>query len=422
MILFLLSKVVTQTAGYLYPAYLSYKALKARDARTLVHCLQYWAVLGIYSCVELFTDMFLFWFPFYYELKLLFVLWLVLPFTNGATVIYRTLLHPTFEHHEKHIDVALQQIQTSAKQTSTEWGRRGFHAIQKVAVDSIAARLGNGNVETHLSVLSERSEQAGSLLFSAANTPAVPSPRIREILSSDEEGGTSMLSGILPALTLSATSHRVGHVPMANDEARSLPGISREEQYINSQRAQLYTMMDQLNKAEAEVKRNQRQTVPTTAPAPVIRSKMPLISTSDACEPGRSESVEILPTTEPNPTARRRSRRHVLADVDNKLDQPHPPRTTRPPHRQTKGKNERSSNSSTSSSRPLANDSSPSSSFAAGTTSDSDGLVLIDEDLSFTDRELDELVAGISTMKPRPTPNLSRNPDSTNASWFPSLW
>jgi len=40
-------------------------------------------------------------FPFYYELKIIFVIWLMLPFTNGASIMFRFVILPQFSKWEK---------------------------------------------------------------------------------------------------------------------------------------------------------------------------------------------------------------------------------------------------------------------------------------------------------------------------------
>ncbi|EPB68364.1 TB2/DP1, HVA22 family [Ancylostoma ceylanicum] len=71
-----LSRIVTLTAGTLYPAYRSYKAVRTKDVREYVKWMMYWIVFAIYTFVETLADIFIsFWFPFYYQLKIVFVIW-----------------------------------------------------------------------------------------------------------------------------------------------------------------------------------------------------------------------------------------------------------------------------------------------------------------------------------------------------------
>lgn len=40
-------------------------------------------------------------FPLYYELKIAFVIWLLSPYTRGASLIYRKCLHPLLSSRER---------------------------------------------------------------------------------------------------------------------------------------------------------------------------------------------------------------------------------------------------------------------------------------------------------------------------------
>ncbi|RWS08207.1 receptor expression-enhancing protein 1-like protein, partial [Dinothrombium tinctorium] len=67
--------------------------------------MMYWVCFGIFSACEVFSDLLLgFWFPFYYELKILFILWLVSSYGNGARIMYKHIIHPEFEKREEVID------------------------------------------------------------------------------------------------------------------------------------------------------------------------------------------------------------------------------------------------------------------------------------------------------------------------------
>lgn len=45
-------------------------------------------------------------FPFYYELKIAFVAWLLSPYTKGSSLLYRKFVHPTLSSKEKVIYAA----------------------------------------------------------------------------------------------------------------------------------------------------------------------------------------------------------------------------------------------------------------------------------------------------------------------------
>ena len=52
--------------------------------------MMYWIVFALFTCLETVTDVLLsFWFPFYYEIKVLVLVWLLSPATSGSSLLYR---------------------------------------------------------------------------------------------------------------------------------------------------------------------------------------------------------------------------------------------------------------------------------------------------------------------------------------------
>ncbi|CAN7949203.1 unnamed protein product, partial [Ixodes hexagonus] len=84
----------SMVCGMLYPAYASYKAVKNKDVREYMKWMMYWVVFALFTCVETFADILISWLPFYYEIKILFVLWLLSPATMGSSILYRRFVHP----------------------------------------------------------------------------------------------------------------------------------------------------------------------------------------------------------------------------------------------------------------------------------------------------------------------------------------
>lgn len=99
----------------------------------------FWIVLSIFNLVESIADLFVFWIPFYYELKFIFVLWLILPQTRGHIYIYKTWIHPTLRLHEEHIDATLLDVQSNAMARSTALTKQGLQLLQRVALEHILA-------------------------------------------------------------------------------------------------------------------------------------------------------------------------------------------------------------------------------------------------------------------------------------------
>ncbi|XP_055361866.1 receptor expression-enhancing protein 1 isoform X2 [Betta splendens] len=134
--------------GTLYPAYSSYKAVKSKDVKEYVKWMMYWIIFALFTTVEVFTDMFLCWLPFYYELKIAFVVWLLSPYTKGSSVLYRKFVHPTLSSKEKDIDEYLCQAKDKSYDTLVHFGRKGLNVAATAAV--MAATKGQGVLSDRL--------------------------------------------------------------------------------------------------------------------------------------------------------------------------------------------------------------------------------------------------------------------------------
>ncbi|KAF9973613.1 hypothetical protein BGZ73_003135 [Actinomortierella ambigua] len=125
-----------------YPVYASYKTIKSRNNMRLQAWLMYWTVLSLYTIAEPFADLLFFWFPFYYDIKMLFVLWMVLPQTQGSLYIYQVFVEPYLISHEQDIDKKLQDVQKQAKALGSDYIKRGIAAVQKFVLDTLSKATG----------------------------------------------------------------------------------------------------------------------------------------------------------------------------------------------------------------------------------------------------------------------------------------
>eukprot|EP01026_Neomeris_dumetosa_P001532 TRINITY_DN1037_c0_g1_i1.p1 TRINITY_DN1037_c0_g1~~TRINITY_DN1037_c0_g1_i1.p1 ORF type:complete len:220 (+),score=28.44 TRINITY_DN1037_c0_g1_i1:91-750(+) len=96
-------------AGVIYPTYCSYRALETKyDNKDDIQWLTYWTIYATFSLVEHYLDEKMAWVPYIYHAKLLFLLWLQLPVTRGATLLYEEQLEPVLKKYQPKIDLVLQ--------------------------------------------------------------------------------------------------------------------------------------------------------------------------------------------------------------------------------------------------------------------------------------------------------------------------
>ncbi|XP_055855653.1 receptor expression-enhancing protein 2 isoform X3 [Episyrphus balteatus] len=146
MISALISRLIILTFGTLYPAYASYKAVRTKNVKEYVKWMMYWIVYAFFNCTETFTDIFLSWFPFYYEVKVIIVLWLLSPATKGSSTLYRKFVHPMLTRREQEIDEYLNQAKERGYSAVLQLGSKGVNYATNVIMQTALKTFQSGGL------------------------------------------------------------------------------------------------------------------------------------------------------------------------------------------------------------------------------------------------------------------------------------
>ncbi|CAD2097630.1 HVA22/TB2/DP1 family protein, putative [Plasmodium vinckei] len=106
--------LICNLVGFAYPAYQSFKAVESQGHAETKLWLTYWVVFSLFFFIEYLIDIILFWIPFYYVIKLLFLLYLYMPQVRGAETVYNYVIRPVLLKHEKTIDDTVHKISQTA--------------------------------------------------------------------------------------------------------------------------------------------------------------------------------------------------------------------------------------------------------------------------------------------------------------------
>lgn len=99
------AELVVNTIGFVYPAYMSMKALETPMKDDDTKWLTYWVVYACFSIVEYFSDFIVGWCPLYWLMKCIFVVWCFLPSDyNGSLILYHRIIRPYYQKHHSRID------------------------------------------------------------------------------------------------------------------------------------------------------------------------------------------------------------------------------------------------------------------------------------------------------------------------------
>ncbi|XP_059607683.1 uncharacterized protein LOC132255604 [Phlebotomus argentipes] len=226
------SRIVILLFGTLYPAYASYKAVRTKNVKEYVKWMMYWIVYAFFTCIETFTDIFLSWFPFYYEVKVILVIWLLSPATKGSSTLYRKFVHPMLTRREHEIDEYLNQAKEKGYTTVLQLGSKGMNYATSVIMQT--AIKGGGNlVQTlkksySLSDLSEPDTQRTQDEIDEITRPQrnqrVLRPRTQSTRSAS--GGRNVPEMYFPEVDVTQASRAARDVPPNYNYIRSSEDIS----------------------------------------------------------------------------------------------------------------------------------------------------------------------------------------------------
>lgn len=181
----LVSRLVILLLGTLYPAYSSYKAIRNKDVDEYVKWMMYWVVFALFTTAETITDVFFgFWFPFYYEIKIIVVLWLLSPATEGSSILYRKFVHPILVKREKEIDEYLLRAKEESYKTVLELGTKSVQYASRVIMQTAINGGGGlmntlrksysvGDVSNDINVVNRRRVGGGAVLQELDETDRV---------------------------------------------------------------------------------------------------------------------------------------------------------------------------------------------------------------------------------------------------------
>jgi len=91
-------QLLTNLAGFVIPGYYSLEALFSVGKADDTQWLTYWVVFAFLTVFESAVNA-VYWFPFYYTFKFIITLWLALPITGGAQIVFRSFIQPVFARY-----------------------------------------------------------------------------------------------------------------------------------------------------------------------------------------------------------------------------------------------------------------------------------------------------------------------------------
>lgn len=89
-----IGQLLSNIAGFIIPGYYSLVALETATTADDTALLTYWVVFAFLNVFEFWSRAILYWIPFYFLFKTIFLIYIGIPSLGGAQVVYLNLIKP----------------------------------------------------------------------------------------------------------------------------------------------------------------------------------------------------------------------------------------------------------------------------------------------------------------------------------------
>jgi receptor expression-enhancing protein 5/6 len=107
---------ITCIVGIVLPTYWSIKAIETKEPDDDKQWLTYWSVYAVFTFFDLFSYWILKIIPFYFIIKLIFLVWCFMPNTQGAIIIYDKIIKKYFIKYENKLDTLVDKVLKKGKE------------------------------------------------------------------------------------------------------------------------------------------------------------------------------------------------------------------------------------------------------------------------------------------------------------------
>lgn len=102
--------ILTSSVGFLYPAYMSFKAIETKDTKDDTQWLTFWVVYSVCTIFDPVINGLLYFLPFYYLFKLAFYVYLFHPKSRGAELIYKLVVKNLLTKFEAQVEKVEREL------------------------------------------------------------------------------------------------------------------------------------------------------------------------------------------------------------------------------------------------------------------------------------------------------------------------
>ena len=105
----LFENLITNLIGTVYPTFWTIKSIESKDGKA-IHWLIYWIIFSSFILLDFFSVFVVKIIPFYFVMKICFLIWLQWPESKGCDIIFSYVINNIFESIEEELDEYVQEV------------------------------------------------------------------------------------------------------------------------------------------------------------------------------------------------------------------------------------------------------------------------------------------------------------------------
>lgn len=105
----LFENLITNIIGTVYPTFWTIKSIESKDGKA-IHWLIYWIIFSSFILLDFFSGFVVKIIPFYFIMKICFLIWLQWPESKGCDIIFSYVINNIFESIEEELDEYVQEV------------------------------------------------------------------------------------------------------------------------------------------------------------------------------------------------------------------------------------------------------------------------------------------------------------------------
>ena len=122
--------LITSLVGTLYPGFSTIKSIQKNTRKK--EWLTYWVVFGSFLIFDMFSNIIVKFIPFYFVLKILFLIWMFIPGSNGCKLVYEFLISKIMKPLEEFFDMFFKEYKEVQQEIVDKARNKGWKFMQDI--------------------------------------------------------------------------------------------------------------------------------------------------------------------------------------------------------------------------------------------------------------------------------------------------